>query len=314
MPNADHAHDHDHLHPHEHVHDHGHHLGWALIFTLGFAVVEAVGGWWSGSLALLSDAGHMVTDSFSLGLAAFAAWIARRPPSARHTYGFVRAEIIAALINGLLMLGVVLFIVIEAIERLRTPQPVAGGWVMAIAAIGFGVNVIVAWVLSHGGEGLNTRAALLHVLGDLLGSVAALLAGGIIYFTGWTPADPILSLAVVALILVSTIRLLKEALHVLMEGVPPSLNLEEVGKAMAQVSGVSSVHDLHIWMLSSGRIALSAHVDVAELNVWPGILAEIRHLLHERFDIGHVTLQPEVLLPPRSGATIVHIRPQERAQ
>lgn len=313
MPNADHAHD-DHPHPHEHVHDHGHHLGWALIFTFGFALVEAFGGWWSGSLALLSDAGHMVTDSFSLGLAVFAAWIARRPPSARHTYGFVRAEIIAALINGLLMLGVVLFIVIEAIERLRTPQPVAGGWVMAIAAVGFGVNVVVAWVLSHGGEGLNTRAALLHVLGDLLGSVAALLAGGIIYFTGWTPADPILSLVVVALILMSTIRLLKEALHVLMEGVPASLNLEEVGQAMAQVAGVSSVHDLHIWMLSSGRIALSAHVDLPDLGTWPGILAETRQMLHERFDIDHATLQPEILLPARGGATVVSIRPHEHKQ
>ena len=276
MPNAEHPHEHG------HAHDHGHHLGWALIFTLGFALVEAVGGWWSGSLALLSDAGHMVTDSFSLGLAAFAAWIARRPPSTRHTYGYVRAEIIAALINGLLMLGVVLFIVIEAVQRLRAPQPVAGGWVMAIAAIGLGVNVVVAWVLSHGGEGLNTRAALLHVLGDLLGSVAALLAGGIIYFTGWMPADPILSLVVVALILMSTIRLLKEALHVLMEGVPPSLNLEEVGQAMARVPGVSSVHDLHIWMLASGRVALSAHVDLPDLGAWPGILAETRQMLHDR--------------------------------
>jgi cobalt-zinc-cadmium efflux system protein len=314
VPNAEHAHDHDHAHPHEHVHGHGHHLGWALVFTLGFALVEALGGWWSGSLALLSDAGHMVTDSFSLGLAAFAAWIARRPPSARHTYGFVRAEILAALINGLLMLGVVLFIVIEAIERLRTPQPVAGGWVMAIAAVGLGVNVVVAWVLSHGGDGLNTRAALLHVLGDLLGSVAALLAGGIIYFTGWTPADPILSLAVVALILVSTVHLLKEALHVLMEGVPASLNLEEVGRAMAQVAGVASVHDLHIWTLSSGRVALSAHVDLADLATWPAVLAELRNLLHERFDIGHVTLQPEVLLPPRGGSTVVPIRSQEHRQ
>lgn len=314
MPNAEHAHEHDHAHPHEHVHAHGHHLGWALIFTLGFALVEAVGGWWSGSLALLSDAGHMVTDSFSLGLAAFAAWIARRPPSARHTYGFVRAEILAALINGLLMLGVILFIVIEAVERLRAPQPVAGGWVMAIAAIGLGVNLVVAWVLSRGGEGLNTRAALLHVLGDLLGSVAALLAGGIIFFTGWTPADPILSLVVVALILVSTVRLLKEAMHVLMEGVPPTLNLEEVGRAMAQVAGVSSVHDLHIWTLSSGRIALSAHVDLADLAGWPAILAELRNLLHERFDIGHVTLQPEVLLPPRGGVTVVPIRAREDRQ
>jgi cobalt-zinc-cadmium efflux system protein len=306
--------DNQHHHHHEHGHhDHGHsHLGWALVFTLAFAVVEAGGGWWSGSLALLSDAGHMVTDAFSLALAAFAAWIAKRPPSARHTYGLVRAEIIAALVNGLLMLGVVAFIVIEAIERLRNPQPVAGGWVMLIAALGFAVNAVVAWVLSHGREGLNTRAALLHVLGDLLGSAAALLAGAIIYFTGWTAADPILSLLVVALILVSTVRLLKEALHVLMEGVPPSLDLEEVGRAMAGVAGVTSVHDLHIWTLSSGQTALSAHVDMGNLSAWPAVLAATRTLLHDRFDIDHVTLQPEVMLPPREGV-VVSIQPR-RAQ
>ena len=305
MPNDSHHHDH---HDHHHGHHHGHsHLGWALILTLGFAVVEAAGGWWSGSLALLSDAGHMVTDAFSLGLAAFAAWIAKRPPSPRHTYGLVRAEIIAAFLNSLLMLGVVAFIVFEAIARLRNPQPVAGGWVMVIAALGFGVNAVVAWVLSHGGKGLNTRAALLHVLGDLLGSVAALLAGAIIYFTGWTAADPILSLLVVALILTSTLRLLQEALHVLMEGVPPSVNLQEVGQAMAGVSGVSGVHDLHIWTLSSGQTALSAHVDMGGLAAWPTVLAAMRNMLHERFDIDHVTLQPEVMLPPRGEGTFVKI-------
>lgn len=252
----------------------------------------------------------MVTDSFSLGLAAFAAWIARRPPSARHSFGLARAEIIAAFLNSLLMLGVVAFIVFEAIMRLRHPQPVAGGWVMAIAAIGLGVNIVVAWVLSHGGHGLNTRAALLHVLGDLLGSVAALLAGAIIYFTGWTMADPLLSLLVVALILVSTVRLLKEALHVLMEGVPPSLDLEAVGKAMAGVEGVLSVHDLHIWTLSSGQIALSAHVDMQDLSAWPRVLEDLRGLLHDQFDIDHPTLQPEVLLPQRGAGTIVPIHAQ----
>lgn len=298
-------------HHHDHHHNHGHnHLGWALLLTLGFAVVEAVGGWWSGSLALLSDAGHMVTDSFSLGLAAFAAWIAKRPPSARHSYGLVRAEIIAAFLNSLLMLGVVAFIVFEAIARLRNPQPVAGGWVMLIAGLGLGVNAVVAWVLSRGGGGLNTRAALLHVLGDLLGSAAALLAGAIIYFTGWTAADPILSLLVVTLILVSTVRLLKEALHVLMEGVPPTVDLQEVGRAMAQVGGVTSVHDLHIWVLSSGQTALSAHVDMNDLAQWPAVLAALRGMLHERFDIDHVTLQPEVLLPPRGEGPFVSIHPR----
>jgi cobalt-zinc-cadmium efflux system protein len=309
VPNDSHGHDHAHHHSHSHSH-----LTWALALTLGFGLVEAAGGWWSGSLALLSDAGHMVTDAFSLALAAFAAWVAKRPPSVRHSYGFVRAEVIAAFLNGLLMLLVISAIVVEAVVRLRTPEPVAGGWVMGIAALGLAVNGIVAVVLSHGGEGLNTRAALIHVLGDLLGSVAALLAGAIIYFTGWTPADPILSLVVVALILVSTVRLIREALHVLMEGVPLGLRLEEVGHAMVEVQDVQSVHDLHIWTLASGRIALSAHVDLADLKHWPALLDTLRRMLHDRFDIDHVTLQPEVLLPARIGRGVVPIHCQERPE
>lgn len=306
MPNAESSH-HGH-HGHHHGPESGGALGWALILTLGFALVEAVGGWWAGSLALLSDAGHMVTDAFSLALAALAAWIARHPPSARHSYGLARAEIVGGLANGLLMLGVILFIVIEAVERLRHPQPVAGGWVMAIASIGLGVNALVAWVLSRGGEGLNVRAALLHVLGDLLGSVAALSAGAVVYFTGWTPADPILSLVVAGLILVATLRLLRDALHVLMEGVPASLDLAQVGQSLAQVPGVVSVHDLHIWTLASGRIALSAHVVLADLGRWPRILAAMQQFLHDRFGIEHVTLQPELRPPARAVAPLDNLR------
>jgi len=279
--------------PAEHAHDGGKTLVLALTLTLGFAAVEALGGWLSGSLALLGDAGHMLTDATALGIAALAAWVATRPPSARHSYGLVRAEVIAALLNGLFMLAVVIGIVVAAVERLQTPRPVVGGAVIGIAAIGLVVNVAVAFVLSRGKQTLNTRAALLHVMGDLLGSVAALLAGAVIYFTGWTPIDPLLSLFICALILYSSMRLLRDVFHVIMEGVPLHLDLEEVGQAMAEVDGVTSVHDLHIWTVASGLVALSAHVVVRDMAGWDGILAELRRLLHDRFRIEHVTLQPE---------------------
>ncbi len=279
-------------------------MRWALLITFAFALVEAAGGWWSGSLALLSDAGHMLSDCITLGLTVFASWVAKRPPTRRHSYGLLRAEIIAALLNGLIMLLVILFIVVEAVARLRQPQPVAGAAVMAIAAAGLVVNIFVALLLSRGERTLNSRAALLHVIGDLLGSIAALIAGAVIYFTGWLPVDPILSLAVVGLILFSTLSLLREALHVLMEGVPPNLQMESVGQLIAGIAGVRSVHDLHIWTLASGRIALSAHLEVHDLNVWPKILEATQIMLHQQFDIDHVTLQPEVQREQRYAGSI----------
>jgi len=293
-------HDHDHAPA-----AHGGTLRWALFLTLGFAFVEALGGWWSGSLALLGDAGHMLSDAVALGLAALAAVIGRRPPSARHSYGLMRAEVIAALLNGLLMLAVVLGIVVEAIRRLQQPQPVSGLAVVGIASAGLVVNVIVALALSRGEHDMNTRAALLHVMGDLLGSVAALIAGAVIYYTGWTPIDPILSLAICALILYSTLALLRDALHVLMEGVPGHLDLNTVGNSLARVPGVVSVHDLHIWMLSSGMPALSAHVVLERMTDWTGILDQMRDLLRQRYGIDHVTLQPEIA----ATAHRVHIHP-----
>lgn len=266
----------------------------ALFFTLGFAVVEAVAGVWSGSLALLSDSGHMATDSMALGLASLAAWLARKPPSPRHTYGLVRLEILAALVNSLAMLALIVYIVTEAIHRLSQPQPVMGGAVMVVAAIGLGVNITVAWMLHHGGDNLNTRAAFLHVLGDMLGSVAALVAGGVIWYTGYTPIDPILSMVVALLILVSAWRLLWESLHVLLEAVPAHINIETVAHDMADVPGVQVVHDLHIWTLSSGQIALSAHMELASFEDWDRILRATRRRLDERHGIRHVTLQPEL--------------------
>lgn len=280
-------------------HDHDHHvahggLRWALTLTLVFALVEALGGWWAGSLALLGDAGHMFSDSVALGIAGLAAWFSRRPPSARHSYGLMRVEVIAALLNGLLMLAVVTGIVVEAIQRLQSPRTVSGLTVVVIASAGLVINIIVALALSRGDRDMNTRAALLHVMGDLLGSVAALIAGAVIYYTGWAPIDPILSLVICGLILYSTLRLLRDALHVLMEGVPPHLDLNTVGRSLAGIAGVVSVHDLHIWMLSSGMPALSAHVVLKDMSQWSKILDEMRDLLRRRYAIDHVTLQPEI--------------------
>lgn len=264
-----------------------------MALTGGFALVEAVGGLWSGSLALLSDAGHMVTDATALGMAAAAAWLARRPPSPRHSYGLGRIETIAAVANVLLMAAVVAGIVTAAVDRLQQPRPVAGGAVMAVAAAGLLVNLVVALVLSRGELTLNVRGALLHVMGDLLGSVAALVSGAVIHFTGWTPIDPLLSLGIAVLILVSALRLLHEALHVLMEGVPRHLDLEEVGMRMARTPGVRQVHDLHIWTLPSGEAALSAHVVLARLEDWPELLERLSRMLERRYRIRHLTLQPE---------------------
>lgn len=289
-----------------HSHHHHHHerpteggaaadrfLWWAFLLTLGFAVIEAVGGWLADSLALLGDAGHMFSDMTALGLAAFAAWVARQPPSLRHSYGLVRAEAVAALFNGVFMVVVVIGITWQAIQRLQAPSPVDSRIVIAIAAAGLVVNLIVFRLLHGGEKDLNVRAALLHVLGDLLGSVAALASGIVIYFTGWNAIDPILSFLICALILISSLRLLREVLHVIMEGVPHYLDLGQVGAAMAGLPGVREIHDLHIWTLASGRVALSAHVVIHDMSRWDNQLAALRHLLHERYDIEHVTLQPE---------------------
>jgi cobalt-zinc-cadmium efflux system protein len=284
-----------------HHHDHSTHhrvpaarsLYLVLALTLGFAFVEAAAGFWSGSLALLGDSGHMFSDSVALALAAFAAWVARRPPSARHSYGFARAEVIAALVNGLLMLAVVIAIVVEAISRLQAPRPIPGIAVMAVAAIGLAVNLLALYILSRGAHDLNTRGALLHVFGDLLGSIAALIAGAVIYFTGWIPIDALLSLLICGLVLFSTLHLLREALQVLMEGVPLNIDLNGVGQNLAAVPGVISVHDLHIWTPASGAPALSAHVVIESMDDWMKTLEALRSALSRHYGIEHVTLQPE---------------------
>lgn len=269
-------------------------LGWSLVLTFGFAIIEVLAGFWSNSLALISDAGHMVTDASALGLALLAQHIAKRPPSARHSFGFGRAEALAAFINGLVMLAVIGWIAVEAVQRFAKPEPVQGKTVLLVAAIGLGVNLVVAWVLSHDKHSINTRAALVHVIGDLLGSVAALAAGTVIYFTGWLQIDPLLSLFVSLLILKSTIGVLGDSYHALMEGVPHHIDYVQVGHDLAAIRGVLSVHDLHVWDMAPGYPALIGHVEVRDLQEWPEVLRAIKHMLLAKHHIDHVTLQPEL--------------------
>ncbi|MDN5863382.1 MAG: cation diffusion facilitator family transporter [Salinisphaera sp.] len=281
------------MHHHGHGHGGGRTLLLGLAFTAAFAVIEAAGGWFAGSLALLADAGHMLTDSSALAIGALAAWLALLPASRRHSFGLQRAEVLGALVNVLLMFAVVVAIGWSAVLRLADPQPVGGAMVMGIAALGLLVNLGVAGVLLRGEQTMNVRGALLHVFGDLLGSVAALVAGAVILLTGWLPIDPLLSLFVAALILVSAGQLMREVLRVLLEGVPRGIDAVDVRTALVAVDGVRSVHDLHIWTLSSSSYALAAHVDVDSLRSWREVLPRLQTILRERFGIAHSTLQPE---------------------
>jgi cobalt-zinc-cadmium efflux system protein len=290
--------EHHHPHPHDHHHHHaapapGSALRAAAALTIAFALVEAVGGWWTGSLALLSDAGHMVTDGAALALGAIAAWVARRPPSQRHSYGLGRAEVLAALVNAGAMLVIVVALAYEAIVRLESPKPVHGAIAALIALAGLVLNLWVMHRLSPHGHDMNTRAARLHVLGDALGSIAALVSGVLIALAGWNSVDALASLFICVLIGVSAVRLLRESLHALMEGVPHGLSVEAIGAEMASVEGVLSVHDLHVWTLSGSRAALSAHVMVKSLQQWDKTLHALQVRLHEKYHIDHVTLQPE---------------------
>ncbi|MFZ4062723.1 MAG: alpha/beta fold hydrolase [Polynucleobacter sp.] len=265
----------------------------ALVLTLGFSGVEAAAAYFAGSLALISDAGHMVTDAAALGLALLAQLIARRPPSPKHSFGFGRAEALAAFVNGIAMLALVIWIVSEAITRFYTPHQVDGFTVSVVAFVGLLMNILVAWVLSHDKKSVNTRAALVHVMGDLLGSVGALLAGLIIQFTGWMPADALLSIFVSLLILKSTFSILRESYHFLMEGVPLHIDYLEVGRDLKKMPGVLAVHDLHVWEMTPSFPALIGHIEIENLNEWPVIMRQIHEMLLAKHGIDHVTLQPE---------------------
>lgn len=269
-------------------------LGFSIAITLGFAAVEFAAGLISGSIALLADAGHMVTDSSALFIALLAQIIATRPPNSRSSYGYGRVEVLAALVNAMAMLGIVLWIGGQAIERFANPREIAGDTVMLVAVIGLAVNLLVAWLLSKDSKSINTRAAFIHVMGDLLGSVAAITSGAVIYFTGWTPIDPLLSLFVCALILRSSYALLKSVMRILMDQVPESVSFDQVARDLSGLDTIVTVHNLHIWESAPGEVLLTAHLEVNDLSRWPEILEKATALLRDRHGIGHATLQPEL--------------------
>jgi cobalt-zinc-cadmium efflux system protein len=270
--------------------------------TFVFMVVEAVGGWLAGSLALLADAGHMLTDVGALGLTLLTAWIARRPADTTKTYGYVRWEILAALINGAVLFGIAAWVVVEAVHRIGHPPAIRGGLFLGVAAGGLVVNAVGLWLL-HGAhhQHLSTRGAYLHILGDLIGSVGAVLAAVIILLTGWTPADPIISIVLSLLILVGAWRLVRESTDVLLEAVPGHIALPEVERRMTAVPGVTAVHDLHVWTVTSGMVAMSGHAVVPDLAAHPEVLERIRGAVAE-LGIGHVTIQLESLEGCADGA------------
>ena len=284
----------------------------ALILTLGFSGVEGAAAYFANSLALISDAGHMVTDAAALGLALLAQIISRRPPSPKHSFGFGRAEALAAFVNSIVMLALVAWIVFEAISRFYDPHKVDGLTVTVVAGIGLVMNIVVAWVLSRDKKSVNTRAALVHVMGDLLGSIAALIAGVVIQLTGWMPIDAILSILVSLLILKSTISILHESYHFLMEGVPLHIDYLEVGKDLKNVPGVLAVHDLHVWEMTPSFPALIGHIEIANIREWPEIMVRINTMLLDKHGIDHVTLQPEEVgdLHDHDDASESHQSPQ----
>jgi cobalt-zinc-cadmium efflux system protein len=265
-----------------------------LAVSTALFVVEAVGGWWTNSLAVLSDAAHLFGDVAALALTLFALWMGARPASPSKTFGYYRAEILAALLNGVVLWVVVVFILLEAWRRLGQPPDVAAGGMFAIAAGGLAVNVFVAHRLAgHAEHSLNLRGAYLHVLSDALGSVGALLAAGVILATGWTAADAIASVAIAILILKSSWALVREAVDVLMEAVPSHVDLETVQATLEQVPGTLEVHDLHVWSLTTGHYALSDHAVVDGSVAGDDILAIMSTVCAREFHIDHVTIQLE---------------------
>ncbi|MCW8958950.1 MAG: cation diffusion facilitator family transporter [Gammaproteobacteria bacterium] len=280
---------------HTHRHNSERRLLWALLLISGFMLVEVVGGILSGSLALLADAGHMLTDAASLLLAWGAARTARRPADALRTYGYHRIQILAALLNGLAFILLVGWITYEAVQRMLQPVEVMGGMMLVVAVLGLLVN-IAAFAILHGGarSDLNLRGAVVHVLGDLLGSVAAIVAAGVILLTGWMPIDPLLSLLVALLILRSAWYVVKSSAHILLEGTPEDVDVELLRRILSErVPAVVDVHHVHVWSLTPERPLLTLHVTVAEEQECAAVLAAVKTLLRERFGITHSTVQVE---------------------
>jgi cobalt-zinc-cadmium efflux system protein len=287
---------HAHAHTHDTLSERGRRrLLLVLLLTASYMLAEAAGGWWTGSLALLADAGHMLADVAGLALALVAARFGARPASSTKTYGYYRLEILAAFTNGVALAAVSLFILYDAYGRWLAPPPIErGGTMTAIAAGGLAVNLACAWLL-HGDHkrDLNMRGAWLHVIGDALGSVGAIAAGALITLWGWHAADPLFSALIALLIIWSSWSLIREATNVLLEGTPSHINLAAVEGAILGTDGVEDVHDLHVWTITSGRDALSAHVRHAPAAAPAALLRDLRAKLHEQFGVDHLTIQME---------------------
>ncbi len=294
---------HDHSHDHSHAHSHsGHHhshlrdqgskaIVRAIIITFIFMLVELVGGWFSNSLALISDAAHMLTDIGAMLLSLFALWIARRPITLTMSWGYHRAEILGALLSGLLIWMISGVLIYEAVVRMQSPPEVKGPVVFVVACVGLAANIFSMMLLSSTkNHNLNIRAAYLHLLSDSLGSVGAIVAGVVLWMTNWHPIDPIITIVFAALMLFSSWSLVKEAVEVLMESTPGHLNPEQIRADLHTIPGVREVHDLHIWTVSSGRMALSVHIICDTVDT---ILSTANTLLQEKYGIIHTTIQIE---------------------
>jgi len=283
------------------VHDHEHGragdrraLAAALALVAAFLVVEVVAGVLADSLAVLADAGHMLSDAGSLGLALFAVWMAQRPATPERSFGYARAEILAALVNGIALVAVAIWVFVEAGLRIADPQKPLGGWMIVVGVVGLAVNVGAAWILARReSESLNVRAALRHVLADLAGSVGVVAAGVVVLASGSSYADPVAGILIGLLVLASSWTILRDSVGILLEGAPRGLDAEAVGHAMASHPGVREVHDLHVWTITSGFSALSAHVLVEAGADCHALRAELEHELRTRFGLEHTTLQVE---------------------
>jgi cobalt-zinc-cadmium efflux system protein len=266
----------------------------AFLLTSSFMVAELIGGILANSLALVADAGHMVSDAAALGLGLFAMWVASHPHTERRTFGFHRAEILAALVNGTLLMGIALFVAWKALVRIRAPQEIESTLMLVVAFIGLGVNLFALHILGgHRHGSLNVRGAFLHVLGDALGSAGVIVAGLVIRFTGWTPIDSLVSLFIAVLILASGWRLVRETISVLLESSPRHLDSDALRRDLLAIPGVKDVHDLHVWTVTSGFVSLSCHCEIAASELADDVLRRATTLLRERYGIRHVTIQPE---------------------
>jgi cobalt-zinc-cadmium efflux system protein len=294
-----HSHDHGHIHGHGHGHHHHHStnkkaLFWSFLLISSFMVVEVIGGVMTNSLALLSDAGHMLSDAVALGLSFFALKLGEKQVTKNKTYGFKRFEIIAAALNGITLILIALYIFVEAYHRFLAPPSVQSSGMLVIASIGLIVNIVAAMILMKGDkENLNVRSALLHVIGDMLGSFGAIIAAILIMVFGWGWADPLASVIVATLVLISGYRVTKDSFHILMEGAPTQLDMDKVKAALLKIPAVNELHDLHIWTITSGYPVLSCHLTITEIGNHDDVLKRAQKLLHDDFGIEHSTIQVE---------------------